>query len=57
MTCRTFATKFVAISAPKTRVVLEGPLLGCGGGGYGGALLAREKRLPMVSFFYGDGLR
>ena len=57
MMCRTFSLKFVAVSAPKMGVVLEGPRLGCGGDGYGGALLAREGRLPMVTFFSGDGLR
>ena len=57
MTCRTFAPKFILVNAPKTGVVLESPLLGCGGDGYGGALLARERRLPVVTFFSGDGLR
>ena len=57
MTCRTFAPKFIAVSVPKMGVVLRGPLLGCGGDGYGGALLAREKRVLVVSFFSGDGLR
>ena len=65
MTCIAFAPKFIAVSVPKnftvgsskTGVVLESPLLGCGGDGYGGAFLARGKRLPEASFFSGDGLR
>ena len=55
--CRNFAPKFIMISTPKTGVVLESLLLGCGGDGYGGALLAREMGLPMVTFFSGVGLR
>ena len=57
MMCRTFSPKFVAVSVPKIGVVLRGPLLGCGGDGCGGALLAREKGLLVVFFFSKDGLR
>ena len=57
MMCRNFAPKFIKVSVPKRGVVLRGPLLGCGGDGYGGALLARENSLSVVSFFFGDGLR
>ena len=57
MMCRIFAPKYVVISAPKTGVVLESLLLGCGGDGYGEALLAHERGLPVVTFFSRDGLR
>ena len=57
MMCRTFAPKFVAVSAPKTGVVLESLLLGCGGDGYGEALLTHKRGLPVVTFFSKDGLR
>ena len=57
MMCRSFVPKFVAVSVTKIGVVLRGPLLGCGGDGYGGALLARKKRVPVDSFFSRDGLR
>ena len=57
MMSRTFSLNLIAVSVPKIGVVLIGPLLGCGGDGYGGALLAHEKTLPVVSFFFGEGMR
>ena len=53
MMCRTFAPNLVMVSVPKIGIVLIGPLLGCGGDGYGGALLAREKILPVVFLLRG----
>ena len=57
MMCVIFAPSLVTISVPKIGVVLIGPLLGCGGDGYGEALLARGNSLPMISFFSEGGLR
>ena len=57
MTCRIFAPSLVVVSVPKIGVILIGPLLGCGGDGYGGALLVRGKRMLVISFFSRDWLR